>query len=586
MLFQLRKKWYVLIPLILVAVVYLFTAGGMPIYDDGDALYSHISQRMAMTGDWVTPYADGERFLDKPPILYWLTAASYHVFGYHEFAARFPSVLAVLGIVGLLCALGRRAGGVEAGFIAGAASAFCIGTFLFTRMVFPDVFFVFFLTLALTAFLGWHRNERNPVAPALLFYAAMAGAVLSKGLIGLFFPAAIICLFLFWSRDFRRLKHFHIGKGTVLFLVLALPWHILAAVRNPGFLWYYFINEQVLRFLGRRQPVDYESISLPIFWALILVWLFPWSVFLPAIRHVWREAVSRSMESRDIVRLCVCWAFVILVFFSISSRIEHYSMPLFPPLALLTGVALSSSGAFAVSTRRSVAWGFAALGILGLVIALLTISGVVWLSLETSGQPMDEISASRTYAYKYYFGPLFEMPADIVSRLKAPLIGTCCLLALGLTGAWLLNRKGARLAAVVALNLVMAGFCFFTWQSLGICGEILSSRQFGQKLEQLYREGDIAVVLGDFETANSINFYSSIPLHVYKGSAALLQWGMSYPDAPQRLFSEESFESRWQSEERTFLLTPDDQADALKLPFSYTVMRSGNRVLFCNQKIP
>lgn len=579
------RRWFLGLLVLMIAVVYVYTATGRAIFDDGDALYAHIAQQMARTGDWVTPYANGARFLDKPPLLYWLTASAYLVFGFNEFAARFPAVLAVLGISLLLFFLGKRSAGPSAGFIAGTASAFCIGTFLFTRMVFPDVFFVFFLTLSVVAFLIWYRDADGPVWPALLFYAACAGALLSKGLMGLVFPAAIVLFFLAWSGDLRRLRRFHLGKGSALLILLAFPWHILAALRNPGFLWYYFINEQVLRFLGKRQPVDYVSISVPIFWGLVLVWLFPWSSFLPALRHLRRGSVAPSAEARAAIRISVCWALVVLAFFSFSSRIEHYSMPIFPPLMLLIGIVLASDSPFASLSRRSVARGFAFLGILGGTVALLYAIAAIGLGLWSPGQSLSDAATVRLHAYKYYFAPLFEMPPDVLDRLKLPLTGTCCVLAVGLIAAWWVNRRGSRIGAVMLLNLVMAGFCVFAYQSLGICEGILSSRQFGQKLHQLYRPDDTMIVLGDYETGNSVNFYFPGIVHVYRGSAALLQWGLRYPDAPKVLVSDERFAQQWQGLGRTFLLAPEDQIADLRLRQSYPVLRSGGRVLLCNQPV-
>lgn len=123
-------------------------------------------------------------------------------------------------------------------------------------------------------------------------------------------------------------------------------------------------------------------------------------------------------------------------------------------------------------------------------------------------------------------------------------------------------------------------------QSLGVCEEILSSKQFGRRLTQLYRPGDYAITIGDFETANSVNFYSPIPLDVYGGTAAVLQWGLRYPDAPTRILSRPDLEVRWNSSQRTFLLGPDSRITTLRLGQSYPVMRSAGRTLVCNQPLP
>jgi len=259
-------------------------------------------------------------------------------------------------------------------------------------------------------------------------------------------------------------------------------------------------------------------------------------------------------------------------------------MPIFPALALLFGLVLAPEGPYADGTRKTVARGFAFLGVLGLAFALFVVAYGLWLGVDTSGA-VSETTTARLHAYRYYFAPLFEMPPDILERLKAPLAGTCAALAVGLSAAWLLNRRSCRMAAVIALNLTVAAFCVCTWVSLGVCEVFISSRQFGQKLASLYRPGDTAVILGDYETANSINFYAPTHLCVYKGSAALLSWGMSYPDAPPVLLDDASFEAMWQGESRTFLLAPEERVEGLKLPFAWPVMRSGSRVLLCNRAV-
>jgi 4-amino-4-deoxy-L-arabinose transferase-like glycosyltransferase len=575
--------------LVLVSFIYFFTARDIAILDDGDALYAHAAGQMLQRGDWVTPYPDGVRFLDKPPMMYWSMVVAYKIFGQNEFAARFPSALAVLGISILIFLMGKKAGGESTGFIAGIAAPFCLGTFLFTRMVFPDILFVFFLTLALFCFLIWYSGEENPLLPALLFYAALAAAVLTKSMIGLVFPCAIIFLFLLWSGKINRLRHFHIPAGIAIFLGLAAPWHIMAARANPGFLWYFFINEQALRFVGRRQPADYESIPLLIFWTLIIVWLFPWSAFLPAIKPVIQRQ-GYDAGSRSIVRLSVVWAAVILIFFSVSSRIEHYSLPLLPPLALLTGIAISplkiGDSLQEQKRQRWVSRGFLWLGIIGIVLGVALIAaGIAWILGFLKTGSNGSINLTHLRAYKYYFAPLFDFPPHLLNQLKMPLLQTLAALALGLTAAWQLNRRGRRIGAVLAVSGAMMIFFFSAFQSLGVCQEILSSRQFGRKLLEVYKPDDCAVTVGDFETANSINFYAPTPLYVYDGSAALLQWGLGYPDAPDRVLTREKLDALWNGARRAFILMPEDRLAGMRLSHYTIVMRSAGRALICNKSV-
>ncbi len=573
---------------LLVSSVYLCTAAGVAITDDGDALYAHVAQQMIARGDWVTPYANGVRFLDKPPLLYWLIALAYAFLGMTELAARLPSVLSVLGIGVLLYLAARRVAGPWSGLAAGVASAFCIGTFLFTRMVFPEVLFLFCLTLGIWAFMEWHLGDRDRALPAMLFYASVAGAALSKGLIGVFFPVAIVLLFVAWTREWKKLMGFHIGKGSLLFLVLALPWHVLVAYRNPGFLWHFFLNEQLLRFLGRRQPVDYESISLPVFWVLMLLWLFPWCAFLPAVRHVFQPLERGSFQLHVVTRLSLCWAVVVLGFFSVSSRIEHYALPAFPPLALLIGITLNPGnldGAEADSRRqRSVGRSFAFLGILGGTLgAVFLAASLAWLIGRPSVEFFREASTRHLHAYSHYFAPLFDFPPQILTRLFQPVVGVLMVLSLGMLGAWWLGRRGMRMRAILLLCAEMAVFFLFAYQSQGVCEEVLSSKQFALKLREIYRPGDHLITVGDFETANSINFYARVSLYVYKGRAAVLEWGLRYPDAPVRVLSRADLEKRWNGSERVFLLSPDPEVETIKLEHTYPVMRSAGRTLLCNQ---
>jgi hypothetical protein len=286
----------------------------------------------------------------------------------------------------------------------------------------------------------------------------------------------------------------------------------------------------------------------------------------------------------------VCWILVLLVFFSLSSRIEHYAMPIFPPLALFIGMVLSlealSDPLRDARLRRSVARGFVFLASFGGLMALLLIGAALWLQDGPAGDTLNFAATPRLHAYKYYFAPLFEMPPDVLERLKTPFAGTCIVLAAGFLSAWFLNRRNRRLAAIMALNLTAMGFCLFAWQSLGICEEMISSKQFGRQINRLYRPGDSVVVVGDFETANSINFYAPPVLRVHGGTAALLQWGLRYPDAPKVLLSRNELLGLWKSPHRAFLLAPIDQLPALGLQTAHPVLRSGGRTLICNLPVP
>ena len=299
-----------------------------PILDDADATHASAARAMATTGDLVTLKVDGVRYLEKAPLPYWLAALSFRLFGYNTFAAHLPQAIAVL----LLMLLGHRwanqAFGARTGFYTAIAILTSVGVFLFTRILIPEALLSLLLGASLFAFLKsvsppgpWVpqvsilRHGIDPPRPLQdireqpaiawdagpLFYpyvmwATLACAVLTKGLVALVFFFATIFLFLLLTGTLADWKKLRPATGLLLFLAVAAPWHIVAGLRNTGgmnghgFFWFYFVNEHVLRFLGRRIPADYNKLPGFLYWTLNLLWLFPWTLFLPlGIAALWRR---------------------------------------------------------------------------------------------------------------------------------------------------------------------------------------------------------------------------------------------------------------------------------------------------------
>jgi 4-amino-4-deoxy-L-arabinose transferase-like glycosyltransferase len=283
-----------------------------PLLDDADATHAQAARAMVATGDCVTLKVDGVRYLEKAPLLYWLVAASFRVFGFNTFAAHLPLALAV----GLLMLLGHRwanqAFGARTGFYTAIGVLTSVGVFLFTRILIPEVLLSLFLAASLFAFLkalgpiavvppksvGVPASGEVGERPAVIWYAGtsfyayamwacVALAVLTKGLVALVFFFGTALLYLLLTDEWRKWRLLRPASGLLVFLAIAAPWHVLAGLRNQGgdqghgFWWFYFWNEHVLRFLGRRVPMDYNKMPGWLFWAAHLVWLFPWVLFLP-----------------------------------------------------------------------------------------------------------------------------------------------------------------------------------------------------------------------------------------------------------------------------------------------------------------
>lgn len=568
------------IVLLATVVVYLLPAG-RAILDDGDALYAQVAAQMLARGDWITPYVDGIRFLDKPPLMYWLMAASYRVFGVNEWAARLPTMFGVAGTAWLLWSIARRAVGIRSGLFAAILFILSAGTLFFTLETFPDIFLVFFLTLSVHCLLDWHRDGGERLVPVIGFGVALGGAVLSKGLIGFLFPVAIAVVFLTVAKGWQVVKAKHVLVSLCIASLIAVPWHVLVGQRNPGFFEHYFINEQWLRFLGRRQPVDYGSIPIPLFWLLILVWFFPWSAFLPAATQLSRD-ISGDRDKRNAVLIAWCWVGLIVAFFTASARLEHYSFPVIPPLALLVGMTI---GLRSPASSKWIDRGFAALAVLGAMAAVAAIGAGIWWATRGSMLTGGKSEADRREVYTNLFSPLFDLPPATRAQLVTPLIAALVIFACGTFVAWWLNSHRRSTGAMVSLAATMAVFCLIAIHSLNLCEGLFSSRVFGRALHGAASPGERTIVMGDFESANSILFYAPVRLMLLDGKAESIERGLHFADAPKLIISRDYLESIWRGPERTFLLGTEREIASLGIAPSFIVADYAGRRLISNQTV-
>src|SRR5581483_5787993 len=259
----------------------------------------------------------------------------------NEFATRLPMALSVMLLGILAVAWGKRAFGERAGIYAGLFVYTAAGMFLFTRILIPDVLLSLLIAASLFFFLS-ALQDGGPLWRWYAGYVCLALGVLTKGLIALAFPGGTAVCYLLITGEWRRWREFRLFSGLALFLAIAAPWHILAGVRNTGgqgghgFFWFYFVNEHFLRFLGRRYPRDYNKLPAVLYWSLHLVWLFPWSLYLPAALRTAAHARKRQATFQDRTRV-LCWilAGIVLVFFAISTNQEYYTFPAYFPLLML-----------------------------------------------------------------------------------------------------------------------------------------------------------------------------------------------------------------------------------------------------------
>jgi 4-amino-4-deoxy-L-arabinose transferase-like glycosyltransferase len=317
---------------VLLCLLLFFTGvGGRALWDIDEGMHAAMSKEMVVTGDWVVPRLNGEVFRDKPPMYPWLVAVSLAVFGFNEFAARLPSGLLALALVLMTYRFGRSIVGPLASFLAAVILTCSIEVVVLSRSVVHDMCFSLFVALAMFALYRGYIDDRRRRVYLMLAYAAIGGAVLTKGPLGAVLTGGTLLVFLGLRRDLRFLRRMMLVPGVLLVAAITAPWFLMMDARDPGYLRYFLIEQNFGQYLSSpRHPEPFYT-YIPV----LALGLAPWSAFLPAA--LWR--LLRRPAALDPARLFfLVWLGFVFVFFSAaSSKLPTYILPLFPAAALLLG---------------------------------------------------------------------------------------------------------------------------------------------------------------------------------------------------------------------------------------------------------
>jgi 4-amino-4-deoxy-L-arabinose transferase-like glycosyltransferase len=575
---------------LIAAVIFLGCIISPPaLMDDVDAVHAQISRNMLDSGDWTIAHLDGVPYIEKAPLMYWLVAIFYRMFGVHDWVARIPIALAAVGLCWMVTLFGRWAFGRRAGFYAGLSLATCAGLFLFTRILIPDVILTLTVCLGFWSFQrALEEDEPRPRLWAALLAASLGAGILLKGLIAVVLPVGGALLYLAVTGQIFSLhvwKRLHVFSGLLITAAIAAPWHILATLRMPpyfdftmhsgpgqyhGFFWFYFMNEHVLRFLNLRYPRDYNTVPRAAFWLLHLVWLFPWCVYFPAAARLGYKPVDRAGRTR---LLALCWAGFLLVFFSFSTTQEYYSMPIYPALALLLGSAMAGSS-------RWLRTGTRALGVISAA-ALLAIAGILFMvrGVSTPGDISSALS-QHPEAYTLSLGHLGDLTLRSFAYLRAPLVVAGFGFLVGAISVWRLSFH----RAVMALVLMMVCFIHASRMALVVFDPYLSSRPLADAL--YHAPQGTLIVDGAYYPFSSIFFYANRDALLLNGRINNLEYGSYAPGAPAVFIDDARFTQLWSSSARYYLLADGTQLARLGPLMGNTTLRpvasSGGKFLFTN----
>jgi 4-amino-4-deoxy-L-arabinose transferase-like glycosyltransferase len=327
--------------------------------------YAEIAREMAQSGDWVTPRLNGIKYFEKPALQYWIGAAVFDAFGVRNWTARlWPAVAGWLGVL-FIGYVGLRIGGATLGLYAAAVLGGCAWWVLNAHVLTLDTGLSLWMGAGMGAFLiaqAGSAREREARGWMLAAWAALALAVLSKGLIGIVLPGGALVIYTLLERDWALWRRLHLVAGACVFLAIAAPWFVIVSLRNPEFFDFFFIHEHFARYLtneARREAPWW--IFAPLLAAGILPWLplFAWTA-----KRAWTESAAAGNGFRW-QRFALVWAVFIFVFFSLSgSKLPSYILPMFPALALVVGWQL-------LTTANSV--------LFRISLPIVALAGVVWL---------------------------------------------------------------------------------------------------------------------------------------------------------------------------------------------------------------
>ncbi|MCL4781504.1 MAG: glycosyltransferase family 39 protein [Bryobacterales bacterium] len=565
--------------------------------DDVDSVQAVIARDMLRSGDWVTPHINGVAYMEKPPFKYWLMSISFGIFGVHDWSARIPVALAAVLLCFATARIARWAFDAQVGLYSGLVITTCVGLFLFTRVMISDGMLTLAILIALGCFLRMMEpEETNPRAWAMTMGLSLGVGTLIKGLLACVVPVGAIFFYLLATRRIFHLetwKRLHIPECTGIAIAVAAPWHILAMLANPplfdftlhagpgqyrGFFWFYFFNEHLLRFLNLRYPRDYNTVPRVQFWLYHLLWVFPWTAFLPGVAKLRFHDANRASRTR---LLCLCTIAFVLLFFSLSTTQEYYTMPAYPAFAILVGCAMARR-----EPNEDAAWSriarLATGAIFSLALAAIAfLLAKVW-QIPVQGDIAGALS-SNPEAYTLALGHLEDLTIDSFAYLKLPLAVAGVAMLAGAAGAFLF--RGYRSALVIAAAMVM--FFSAARLALTVFDPYLSTRDLAVAYDAA-PHGEL-IFDDQFYAFSSVAFYADERVLLLNGRINNLEYGSYEPGAPNVFLNNEEFAARWKSGQRYYLVVAAPRvsliADVVGKEQLHHVSESGGKFLFTNHPL-
>jgi 4-amino-4-deoxy-L-arabinose transferase-like glycosyltransferase len=540
-------RWVLWAASLAIVLTYVCLLGRYRLAEPDEARYAEIAREMIELRDWVTPHLNYVKYFEKPPLVYWLTAISFDLFGASEAVARlWPALFGLIGLV-MACALGRSMYDAWTGDAAAAVLAASPLYFGLSQVLTLDMPLTGLMTIGLGAFWFAFRDPRHRRLWVLVLYGTTGLAVLTKGPVAAVLNGGIILAFLLWRGEWAALRWVLSPIGVLLFVLVTLPWFVLVSRRNPEFLNFFIFDQHVKRFLS---PNEHQQGGW-FFFPIVFGGMLPWTAFAVFAPRMLRQFLARLLKRRvsDATLFCVLWSGVVFGFFSLSgSKLATYVLPMFCPLAIL-----------AARFFKRVVEEEQARVLRGGATALLIFAAVAVLAGVVVGAVVDRPQVAVILPRIYLGGVVL-----------AVMTGTILIL---------LQRR------VYQANLVMMFVGMLVLQLIAISGRTVTEQYpaLGMAIRQQARPQDQVILYNHY--VQGIPFYAGRRVVVVGGHGEL-DFGSHQGDQSAFFWEQdESLVEAWQSSRRVFLVINRLELDPLQpqlQPAPRQIAAQGKKVLIVN----